>query len=195
MRSLRSKLVVFIAIIIISLLSFGLIKEYKAVVGIKEQAGQRISFDVNSMSIYVKGVQYAVSFNLPAKPMSEKKPVIKDDLLMLSAKADVYRLLAGNLQVAGALDGYFGVLSRKLYELSQIIDNPTKERDIQKAKQEISVIAKTLDEGISLIQKTGEDNQGVNFQTWYKINTDVTFPKSIADIINQTEKEWGFLKE
>lgn len=192
---MRSKLVVFIAIILISLLSFGLIKEYKAVVGIKEQAGQKISFDVNSMSIYVKGVQYAVSTDLPAKPMSEKKPVTKDDLLMLSAKADVYTLLAGNLQVTGALDGYFGVLSRKLYELSQIIDNPTKEQDIQKAKQEISVIAKTLDEGISLIQKAGEDNQGVNFQTWYKINTDVTFPKSIADIINQTEKEWGFLKE
>jgi hypothetical protein len=190
----RSKLVVFIAIIMISLLSFGLIKEYKTVVGIKEQAGQRISFDVNLISNYVKSVRYAVSSDIPAKPMSEKKPVTKDDLLMLSAKANVYRMIAGNLQVVGALDGYFGVLNKKLYELSQIIDNPTKEKEIQRAKQEISVIAKTLDEGISLIQKAGEDNQGVNFQTWYKINTDVTFPKSIADLINQTEKEWGFLK-
>lgn len=182
--------------LVIVTLSVTLYKEYSDVVKAQEVIGSQLSTDVNDMSIFVKGVKNYIFEDKPDKPMSEKKPVTKEDLSFSSGSANVYYMQAGRIQLTQPVDRYFGILGTKLNELAQVWNDPKQGLRQEQLMKETLAVLNTLDECINLIQKSGEDRNGVNYRLWYLTNNDHTNPihKDVQSIVNQTESEWKFLK-
>jgi len=170
--------------------------QYRAVSKIEDQFGSHLSYNINVMSIFIKGVKDYISVESPTKPGSEKIDVTKDELLKLSGSAQSFSLQSNSIQVVAVFTGHLKVLSSKLYELAQIIGDPTQQQRRVQLNNEVLFIADTIDKSLDLIQQSGESNTGTDSKYWYSMNTDIKHPVylKVKGSITPIESGWKLVQ-
>ena len=161
-----------------------------------EVIGVQLSIDVNHMSSFVKEVKGTFEDNI-SKSTTERKSVIKKELLTFSGSANIFSLIAGRIQLTAALEPYFRILSIKLSELAEILDDQSEGENEEQIKKEILAIINMFDEYLNLIKIEAQDKNGLTNRRWYYINNSpgIQIYNDLSRLVDSMESECKFIKK